>query len=284
MNDLVRLHPRTWRQFRFAYPVISRRARGLSLGLNLNPDTVCNFDCAYCDVDRRQPPRETEVDEQALLAELAALLAMARDGAIWQEAPFDRTPPALRRLNDIAFSGDGEPTSYPRFPEVLAAVDALRQRQAPELPLVVITNATLFHRPAVRAALLSLALHDEIWAKLDAGSEDWYRRIDRSRIPFARVLGNLRELGRARALVIQSLWCRVAGQPPPRYEVASWVERLAWLQAEQARIARIQVYTISRPTAEPWVAALRDEELAAIADAARPLGIPVEIFTSGSAD
>lgn len=284
MTELYRLHPRQWREFRFAYPVISRRARGLSLGLNLNPDTVCNFDCVYCDVDRRDPPRGATVDEARLLAELEALLALARGGEIWEQPPFDRTPIALRRLADIAFSGDGEPTSYPRFPELLAEVSALRERAAPGIPLVIITNATLLHRKRVRAALLALPTHDEVWAKLDAGSEDWYRRIDRSRVPLARILGNLRDLGRARPLVIQALWCRLHGEDPPEHELAAWCARLAWLRDEGAHIARVQVYTVSRPTAEAWATALPAAALEAIAARVRRLGLAAEVFTSGSAD
>ena len=50
--------PRDWLGNRFVYAVISARARGLSLGVNVNPDKKCNFDCSYCEVDRRHPVRE----------------------------------------------------------------------------------------------------------------------------------------------------------------------------------------------------------------------------------
>src|SRR5688572_3220723 len=117
MTVLFTQHPRSWRDNRFVYPVISRRSQGLSIGINLNPDQGCNFDCVYCSVDRTQPPAVRDVDLVAVRAELDHLLSLAVSGAIWEEAPFDRTPPELRRLNDVAFSGDGEPTSYPAFAE-----------------------------------------------------------------------------------------------------------------------------------------------------------------------
>jgi sulfatase maturation enzyme AslB (radical SAM superfamily) len=58
----VRDHSRAHANYLYVYPVISRRSRGLSIGVNLNPDKVCNFDCIYCEVDRRTPPRTTVLD------------------------------------------------------------------------------------------------------------------------------------------------------------------------------------------------------------------------------
>jgi hypothetical protein len=116
-----------------------------------------------------------------------------------------------------------------------------------------------------------------VWAKLDAGSDDWYRAVDRSEVPFQRVLGNLRDLGRLRPLVIQALFCRLHGQPPPEHELDAWAGRLAWLQGEGARIDRVQVYTTARATAESWATALEAGELEAIAGRARHLGLAVEV-------
>src|ERR1041384_5902109 len=55
-------HSRSWRENRYVYPVVSRRSKGLSIGVNLNPDKVCNFDCIYCCVDRKTPPVWRDVD------------------------------------------------------------------------------------------------------------------------------------------------------------------------------------------------------------------------------
>lgn len=277
MTELFRSHPRTWREFRYCYPVVSRRSRGLSLGVNLNPDQACNFDCVYCSVDRRVPSTVREVDEAALERELDALLELAGSGAIWREDPFDRTPEALRRLNDVAFSGDGEPTSYAGFPGMLALAARLTAARGLDARIVVITNATLFQKASVRDALLGLRPQDEVWAKLDAGSEDWYRAVDRSDVPLSRVLGNLRDLGRRRPLVIQSLWCRLHGEAPPAHELDAWAVRLRWLLDEGARIDRVQVYTTARQTTEAWATALSAGELEGIAERARALGLAAEV-------
>ena len=277
MTELYRSHPRTWREFRYCYPVVSRRSRGLSLGVNLNPDQACNFDCVYCSVDRRVPSTVREVDEAALERELDALLELAASGTIWREEPFDRTPEALRRLNDIAFSGDGEPTSYAGFAGMLTLATRLVTARGLDARLVVITNATLFQKATVRDALLGLRPQDEVWAKLDAGSEDWYRAVDRSDVPLSRILGNLRDLGRRRPLVIQSLWCRLHGEAPPGHELDAWAARLRWLLDEGAQIDRVQVYTTARATTEAWATALTAEELEGIAKRVRGLGLAAEV-------
>src|SRR5215468_4848133 len=107
----VRDHGRDLLQNRYVYAVVSRRARGLSIGVNLNPDKVCNFDCPYCQVDRTTPGGPSTVDVGALADELASVLELAQSGAIWKKPPFDTVAREKRRLADVAFAGDGEPTT-----------------------------------------------------------------------------------------------------------------------------------------------------------------------------
>jgi wyosine [tRNA(Phe)-imidazoG37] synthetase (radical SAM superfamily) len=114
-------HARTFEQNRFVYPVLSRRSGGISIGVNLNPDKICNFDCIYCQVDRTRQSETRFVEMEALLEELRATLELVGSGAIYQSPKFRDVPPNLRRLNDIAFSGDGEPTTYKNFDEIIEA-------------------------------------------------------------------------------------------------------------------------------------------------------------------
>src|SRR6185369_5778405 len=100
-------HPRSFESNRFVYPVLSRRSGGISVGVNLNPDKVCNFDCIYCQVDRTRQSETTFVETEALLEELEATLRLVVSGELFETEEFRWTPLALRRLNDIAFSGDG---------------------------------------------------------------------------------------------------------------------------------------------------------------------------------
>src|SRR6187401_2713471 len=112
-------HPRRFEQNRFVYPVLSRRSEGISIGVNLNPDKVCNFDCIYCQVDRTWQSETRFVETEGLLAELDDMLDLITSGQIFDTHKFASTPRELRRLNDIAFSGDGEPTTFKNFDEII---------------------------------------------------------------------------------------------------------------------------------------------------------------------
>ncbi len=276
---------RLWRQNRYIYPVLARRTGGVSIGVNLNVDKICNFGCIYCEVNRRAAPLIKDVDLEALTTELRAALEMARNGELLRDARFaglaapDGGP---LRVTDIAFSGDGEPTSFRNFKAVVARTLALRDEAGlPDVKLVVITNASLFHRPQVREAL---ALVDraggEVWAKLDAGTAEYFKRIDDTSIPYERILRNIRDLGRAQPLVIQSCFMRVHGSGPSDEEIAAYIGRLRSFLADGAQIKLVQVYSVSRPPAESYVTALPPPELERIRSRVEAAlgGIPVRRF------
>src|SRR5262249_23603579 len=158
---------------------------------NLNPDKICNFDCIYCQVDRRSESETRFVETDELLDELRRVLDVVISGRIYETPKFAGVPPHLRRLNDIAFSGDGEPTTYKNFDEIIAACAEVKReaevrsaecgvRSADKalpsplppppspLKMVLITNASMFHRPHVQRGLAILdANNGEIWAKLE---------------------------------------------------------------------------------------------------------------------
>lgn len=264
-------HARGWEQNRYVYPVLSRRSRGISIGLNLNPDKICNFDCIYCQVDRRSEAETRFVDLDGLLAELDAMLGQVTSGELFRSGKFAAVPPELRRLNDIAFSGDGEPTTYRNFDEIVARVAELkRARNLPAVKLVLITNASMFHRPAVQRGLEILDQNQgEVWAKLDAGTEEYFQRVDRTTIPFRRILDNISEAARARPLVIQSLFMRIEGKPPGDEEISAFCDRLNEITAAGGRLSLVQIYTVARPPTESFVSPLSDAEVDRIADTVR---------------
>ncbi|HXK09484.1 MAG TPA: radical SAM protein [Vicinamibacteria bacterium] len=254
---------------RYVYAVVSRRARGLSVGVNLNPDKACNFDCPYCQVDRGTPGGPSRVDVADLAAELEDLLRRAA-ADLWTRPPFDTVAPDLRRLADVAFAGDGEPTTPPEFPDAARAARAIRDRLAPRVPLRLLTNATLFHKDRVRAALADF---DELWCKLDAGSEAYFRVVDGTRLPFRRVLDNLLLVARERPIVVQSLFLTLDGAGPVDAEIAAWVVRLREIVEGGGRIAHVQVYTVARTPSDPRVGALAASRLDEVVAAARAAGL-----------
>jgi wyosine [tRNA(Phe)-imidazoG37] synthetase (radical SAM superfamily) len=284
-----RLHTQHQRRFeanRFVYPVLSRRSGGISIGVNLNPDKVCNFDCIYCQVDRRSESETRFVQMDALLEELRDTLHLAASGELFEHGKFTSTPQHLRRLNDIAFSGDGEPTTFRNFDEIMERCAELKRSLAlDQVKMVLITNASMFHRPHVRRGLEVLDRNNgEIWAKLDAGTEAYYRLVDRTTIPFARILENIREAAKVRPLVIQSLFMRVNDQPPEPAEIEAFCDRLKEVVDAGGRISLVQVYTVARRPAESIVMPLSDEEVEAIATAVRErTGLDVASFYGSTA-
>jgi wyosine [tRNA(Phe)-imidazoG37] synthetase (radical SAM superfamily) len=273
-------HERRWADNLFVYAVVSRRSHGVSVGVNLNPGKECNFDCLYCQVDRHVPPRARKVDLDRLALELDAVLRAATDGSLFEAPPFDAVPPDARRVRDIAFSGDGEPTTYPRFKEAVELAAAARQRfHLADTKLVLISDAAYLAKPAVRDALAVLdANNGEIWAKLDAGTDEYFQLVDRPNVSLDQVVANILDAARVRPVVIQSLFMRVGGRPIPDDEVAEYCARLNGVLSQGGAIKAIQVYTIARTPADPAVSPLGDAELDAIADTIRSR-VPVEVET-----
>ncbi len=283
-------HRRDLGDNRYVYAVVSRRARGLSIGLNLNPDKVCNFDCPYCQVDRTVPGGPSDIDLDVLEAELDRLLGWVADGSLWQHPPFDTVAPALRRVADIAFAGDGEPTTPAAFPGAVERVRAVRARHGldgapgpdgvarPYVPIRLLTNATMLHRDRVRAALPGV---DEVWGKLDAGTEAYFRKVDGTTCPFGRVLRNLAETAAAlpadRPLVIQSMFCAFDGAGPDDAEIDAWLGRLDAIAAA-GPIGQVQIYTVARKPSDTTVGPVPTARLEAIAERVRARGLRADVY------
>jgi wyosine [tRNA(Phe)-imidazoG37] synthetase (radical SAM superfamily) len=270
----IRDHRRELDENQYVYAVVSRRARGLSIGVNLNRDKVCNFDCPYCQVDRTTPGGPSRVEVSRLAAELEDLLRRAGED-LWEGAPFDTVAPEMRRVADVAFAGDGEPTTPPEFPAAARAAREACDRLAPGVPLRLLTNATLFHKDRVRAALADF---DELWCKLDAGTEAYFQAVDGTRLPFHRILDNLLLVARERPIVVQSLFLRLDGVGPDDDEIAAWVERMRGIVTQGGSVDRVQVYTLARPPSDPRCSPLEKERLEAIAGKARAAGFPAAVY------
>lgn len=285
MTDLIKAHldhRRLWRDFDYCYPVISRRSRGVSLGVNLNPDKVCNFDCVYCEVDRLTPPKRKDLDLTLLEQELGLLMDLTTSGEIYGIPPFDSARPEQRRFNDIAFSGDGEPTTAHEFADVISRVAQIKHQRGLDLvKLVLITDSSRLQAPEVVKGLEILMAHEgEIWAKLDAGTEAFYREINRSQVPFERILDNLLATARRWPMVIQTLFLEWQGRGPSEAELEAYCGRLQHILAEGGQLQAIQLYTVARPTPEPEARPLRRLEMDAIAASLRGRfpTLPIEVY------
>ena len=160
-----------------------------------------------------------------------------------------------------------------------------RARGLDDVKMVLITNASMFHRPHVERGLAILdANNGEIWAKLEAGTEEYFKLVDRTPIPFQQILDNIAAAARVRPLVIQSLFMRVAGEPPSADELAAFCDRLNEITAAGGALKLVQVYTVARRPAESFVAPLADAEVDAIVSwSDSRTGLPAAAFYGNAA-
>ncbi len=274
-------HRRVYDDFTYVYPVISRRSGGLSIGINLNPDRKCNFDCIYCEVDRSLPVLRRDIDLSLLEEELRHMLQLYRTGSLFAHEPFARVPPKWRGLKDIAFSGDGEPTTYPLFQEAVDVVWRVRdEARLANTKMILITDAACLNRPAVRRGLRQMQEGEhEIWAKLDAGTQGYFQMVNRSRIPLRQILKNIADTAGWCPLIIQTLFMKVSGIVPSEDEIRAYADRLNEIRTQGGKILGLQLHTIARPVAFNEATALADQQLDHIAALVKELtGLPQRVF------
>ena len=277
----VQDHSRHFADFTFVYPVISRRSRGLSIGINLNPDKVCNFDCVYCEVDRRVPGLVSRVDLEQMKDELVAMIRFAKDGGLAKEPKFEEVPWLTRDIKDIAFSGDGEPTMIENFTECVTAVAEVKKAEKLERTrIVLITDAAGLDKADVKAGLEMLDNNNgTVWAKLDAGTEAYYQQVNRSHVFFDRILKNINTTAQSRPVVIQSLFLKLHEAIMPEKELEAYCQRLNDIQTADGKIQEVHAYTLARPTTESYASRLSTEELNTLADTIRDrTGLNVSAF------
>ena len=266
---------------RYVYAVVSPRARGLSLGINLNPGKYCNFDCVYCEVDRRGTvPVNSAVDVDQIAVELEQALKRIHHGCLSTHPEFQNVAPDLLQLKHVTLSGEGEPTLCPNFHEVVETVIHLRaSARVPFFKLVLVTNASGLDRAEVAYGVSLLARRDEIWAKLDVGTQGYMDRINKAETPLSRILENIRGLAQQRPLVIQTMVPAIDGRNPFEGELSEYIARLNELKAAGAQIALVQIYSATRPSPHSECGHLPLMALSEIAKQVRAgTGLRTEVF------
>jgi wyosine [tRNA(Phe)-imidazoG37] synthetase (radical SAM superfamily) len=272
--------PRDFLDNRFVYAVVSARARGLSVGVNMNPDRMCNFDCVYCEVHRSGTPREPFLVPETMAEELKKTLAFVLSGRLRERPWYHALPDELLQLRHVALSGDGEPTFAPNFVEAVQAVVHVRALGGfPFFKMVLITNATGLDQPQVQRGLKLFTRSDEIWAKLDGGTQAYLNKVDRLNMPLDKILSNILHLARQRPVVIQSLFPAINGEEPPIEEIEQYAGRLQELKAGGAQIPLVQIYSATRPTPHSGCGHLPLKTLSRIAQTVRQVtGLQAEVF------
>ena len=272
-------HSRDGAGLTYVYPVVSRRAGGLSVGINLNPNNACNWRCIYCQVPNLVRGAAPPIDLARLEGELRAFLTGVVHGDFFAR----RVPADMRRLTDLALSGNGEPTSAAEFEAVIALIGRVRDNLGidPVVKTLLITNGSLVHRAAVQAGLRRLAaLNGEVWFKLDRATGVGIRAVNQTRLSPARVRRNLEMCAGLCPTWIQTCLFAVDGAPPSPDEVDAYVEFLAALRTDAVPLRGVFLYGIARPSLQPEaprLTRLPETWLRALAERVEALGFPARV-------
>ena len=244
-------------------PVQSRRY-GVSLGINLLPPDhkICSFDCPYCEcgsTDRARsdcPPGVTYPDADAVLDALTAFLEKVRDEG--------------RPLDAITLAGNGEPTLHPHFHEIMEGLADRRDVLAPRARLIVLTNGFSLGDSAIRDGLM---IADERIVKIDAGTDDMFRRLNRPVCEMAvdDLIAGMKALP---SFTSQTMFIAAPIDNTAPDHLEAWMDVM-----DTVRPSLAQIYSIDRRPADPSVQAVERETLEAIARRLMDrTGVPVQIY------
>lgn len=243
-------HSRDSAGLTYVYPVISRRAGGVSIGINLNPNNACNWRCVYCQVPDLKRGSAPRIDLHRLEIELRSFLQELTAGDYMQQhVPFE-----ARKIHDIALSGNGEPTSAKEFEQVIELIGRVKNDFAlpAALKIVLITNGSLIHRPAVQAGLKRMGeLNGEVWFKFDRASSKERQRINNTSISLRKIQDHLRIAALLCPTWLQTCVFQLDGMPPSDEETAAYLSFLQQLSHDKIPVQGVLLYGIARPSLQP---------------------------------
>jgi len=262
------------------YPVYSRRSGGLSVGINLFPDRKsCPFDCPYCEVFPFSSGAVFSLQQTE--EELKSVITISLEKNMV--------------IKDLCFSGNGEPSLSPAFPDALKLAAHLRNELVPSAKLVIITNGAGLLKPVIFSLLADAASSSitaaggndvDIWLKLDAGTPEWYEKINRSNIPFTELTARIKEFVSCSPVTLQTMLCAIDGEPPPFEEESAWETLTLELAANgKGNVRKVHLYGKARPAPEDPLASTLpssylEERAASLRRVFSAEGIttPVEVF------
>jgi len=271
-------YPRDFLDNHFVYLVVSPRAHGLCLGVNLNPVPYGNLNCLDGEADRAQGAPGATLEMHRMVMELRETLELVRGGWLRQWSRYARLPAELLNVRHVALSGDREPTLARQFVEAVRAVVRLRARDG-HFKIVLSTDATALDQAPAQQGLALLGQEDEVWAQLDGGTQAYLDRINGAAMPLAEILRNIVLVGRQRPVVIQSLFPALNGEEPPAHEIQAYAQCLKALKEAGAVIPLVQIYSANRPMGRSGCGHLPLRTLSQIAQTVRRVaGLRAEVF------
>jgi wyosine [tRNA(Phe)-imidazoG37] synthetase (radical SAM superfamily) len=269
-------HSRELSGLKYIYSVISRRAGGLSIGINLNVNNACNWQCIYCEIPNltrgSPPPIELDVLENELRLFLHDIIHgdyMERHVAIED-----------RHLKDIAFSGNGEPTSAAEFPQVILIVKKILQEfdLLHKIKIRLITNGSLMHEASVLKSIEMLEeINGEVWFKVDAATEETIKTINQVNLKPNQILERLLNTANICPTFVQTCIFMINGKSPDDKDINAYIELI---NKAKKIIKGVHLYGLARPSLQPRAGDLgriSEDELKNIAKKLIGLNIPTTV-------
>ena len=269
-------HSRELSGLKYIYSVISRRAGGLSIGINLNVNNACNWQCIYCEIPNltrgSPPPIELDVLENELRLFLHGIIHgdyMERNVAIED-----------RHLKDIAFSGNGEPTSAAEFPQVILIVKKILQEYdlLHKIKIRLITNGSLMHEASVLKSIEMLEeINGEVWFKVDAATEETIKIINQVNLKPNQILERLLNTANICPTFVQTCIFMINGKSPDEKDIDAYIELI---NKAKKIIKGVHLYGLARPSLQPRakdLGRISEEELKNIAKKLIGLNIPTTV-------
>lgn len=243
-------HTRDISGLTYVYPVLSRRAGGLSIGINFNTNNACNWRCIYCQVPELKLGAAPSCDLDLLAKELRLFLNDVLNGDFYERM---EVPNEQRVIKDIAIAGNGEPTSLVNFDIAVKLIGDIATELGvfPNSHFVLITNGSLIHRPVVQAGLQLLSsFGGEVWFKMDSGTSEGRKLINNSAQTNEAVLKNLTLAAQCCSTKIQICLVDYQQHGLSTSEHEGFLNFLTQIRANTT-IQNLTIYTLARPSQQP---------------------------------
>ncbi|WP_366513156.1 radical SAM protein [Methylobacter sp.] len=258
--------------------MLSRRAGGLSVGINFNTNNACNWRCIYCQVPDLKIGAAPDLDFQLLEDELRFFLDDVLNGDFYQRFQVDEDK---RVIKDIAISGNGEPTSVKDFDKAVTLIGRVATEAGvlPQSNFVLITNGSLVHRPSVQSGLKKLKEYGgEAWFKFDSATEEGRALMNNAGQSYQASVENLLFCAKLCPTKLQTCLLDYDKQGLSRKEKNAFLDLLRSIKTKGCMLTGVMLYTIARPSLQPESVRLERlpvEVLNAFADEIRLLGYEV---------
>ena len=269
-------HSRELSGLKYIYSVISRRAGGLSIGINLNVNNACNWQCIYCEIPNLTRGSPPPIELNLLEEELRFFLHEIIHGDYMEKNVSSED----RHLKDIAFSGNGEPTSAEEFPEVILIVKKILEEfnLLHKIKIRLITNGSLMHKTSVIKGVEMLKeMNGEVWFKVDSATEESIKTINQVNLKAHQILERLRNSINVCPTFIQTCIFTIDGKGPSEKDVDAYLQLVGEVKTD---IQGVHLYGLARPSLQPQAKSLgriSEEALEDIAKKLRNLNIATTV-------